>query len=113
MRMHLHPHKAKVADPVRVTVGGPGGESALELIDETDRTAVAEAALAGWLQADGFVGERQSTEGCTPALEFEVAGAEEYDWVSSHLDVAFPHVSRKVAEASLESTQVRTDQPPR
>ena len=56
MRMHLHPHKAKVADPVRVTVGGPGGESALELIDETDRTAVAEAALAGWLQADGFVG---------------------------------------------------------
>ncbi len=107
MRMHLHPHKAKVADPVRVTVGGPGGESALELIDETDRTAVAEAALAGWLQADGFVGERQSTEGCTLALEFEVAGAEEYDWVSSHLDVAFPHVSRKVAEASLESTQVR------
>ena len=60
MRMHLHPHKAKVADPVRVTVGGPGGESALELIDETDRTAVAEAALAGWLQADGFVGQYQS-----------------------------------------------------
>ncbi len=107
MRMHLHPHKAKVADPVRVTVGGPGGEPALELIDETDHTAVAEAALAGWLQADGFVGERQSAQGATLALEFEVAGAEEFAWVSGHLDVAFPHVSRKVAEASLESTQVR------
>ncbi|HTQ68816.1 MAG TPA: adenosylcobalamin-dependent ribonucleoside-diphosphate reductase [Solirubrobacteraceae bacterium] len=107
MRMHLHPHKAKVADPVRVTVGGPGGESALELIDETDRTAVSEAALAGWLQADGYVGERQSGRGPALTLEFEVAGAEEFAWVSDHLDVAFPHIPRKVREASLESTQVR------
>src|SRR5947208_309417 len=51
MRMHLHPHRAKAAAPAYVTAGSPfewDDESA-----EIDDTRVAEAALAGWLQADG------------------------------------------------------------
>ena len=107
MRMHLHPHKAKVADPVRVTVGGPGGESGLELIDETDRTAVAEAALAGWLQADGFVGQYESGTNRSLTIEFQVAGDDEFAWVSEHLDIAFPHIHRKVREADTETVRVR------
>ncbi|HTY95819.1 MAG TPA: hypothetical protein VMB91_02175, partial [Solirubrobacteraceae bacterium] len=107
MRMHLHPHKAKVADPVRVAVGGPGGESSLELIDEIDRTGVAEAALAGWLQADGFVGQYPTGTNRSLTIEFQVAGEEEFAWVSEHLDVAFPHLHRKVRDADTKSVHVR------
>ena len=56
MRMHLHPHRAKVSDPIRVGVGADGDEAVPAGLEEVDPVAVAEAALAGWLQADGFVG---------------------------------------------------------
>src|SRR5208282_778150 len=63
MRLHLHPHRAKVGHPVRVLASGgaqglsaAGGEVPLELVGEADRVAIAEAALAGWLQAGGLVG---------------------------------------------------------
>jgi ribonucleoside-diphosphate reductase alpha chain len=108
MRMHLHPRRAKVANPVRVAVGPGGGEVPLErIVDEGDRTAVAEAALAGWLQADGFVGAGHAGNDGPPTIEFQVAGAEEFAWVSGHLDVAFPHVKRVVLEADTNGSQVR------
>jgi ribonucleotide reductase alpha subunit len=107
MRMHLYPRRAKVADPVRVAVGPGGGEVHLEkMMEEGDRTAVAEAALAGWLQADGFVGSSEGENDGPVTLEFQVAGAEEFAWVSGHLDAAFPHVPRDVQEADAQSTQV-------
>jgi ribonucleoside-diphosphate reductase alpha chain len=66
MRMHLHPHRAKVnqvaavAQRALVAVGSAGtGLLSDEPSDGTETRAIAaaEAALAGWLQADGFVGQ--------------------------------------------------------
>jgi ribonucleoside-diphosphate reductase alpha chain len=107
MRMHLHPHRSKVADPVRVAVGAGSVDTAFELLDETDRVAVAEAALAGWLQADGFVGQYATGTNRSLTIEFQVANDDEFDWVSENLDVAFPEVHRKVREADTQETRVR------
>jgi ribonucleoside-diphosphate reductase alpha chain len=107
MRMHLHPHRSKVADPVRVAVGAGGTDTAFELLDETDRVAVAEAALAGWLQADGFVGQYASGTNRSLTLEFQVATDDEFDWIIENLDVAFPDVHRKVREADTQTVRVR------
>ena len=65
MRLHLHPHRARVAEVALVAAGGPApdeltGMDYLEAVDETTRVDRAEAALAGWLQADGFVGQYES-----------------------------------------------------
>jgi ribonucleoside-diphosphate reductase alpha chain len=106
MRMHLHPHRAKVSDPIRVAVGAGGGESALEELTEIDRVDVAEAALAGWLQADGFVGQYTGTNRSL-TIEFQVATDDEYDWVTSNLDVVFPDAHRKVREADTQHIRVR------
>jgi len=114
MRMHLHPHRAKVADPIRVYAGsaddGAGGDGenrALELIEEVDRRAVAEAALAGWLQADGFVGQYSTGTNRSLTIEFLLAGDAEFEWVSANLDIALPHVHRKVRQADTKHTRVR------
>jgi ribonucleoside-diphosphate reductase alpha chain len=105
MRMHLHTRRAKVVDPVRVAAGDIGDPG--EALEEVDRVAVAEAALAGWLQADGFVG--QYTEGTNRSLtvEFQVAGDDEFDWVMDNLDVALPEVHRKVRKADTQQVDVR------
>ncbi len=107
MRMHLHPHRSKVADPVRVAVGAGATDAAFELLDETDRVAVAEAALAGWLQADGFVGQYENGTNRSLTLEFQVATDDEFDWIVENLDIAFPDVHRKVREADTQTTRVR------
>jgi ribonucleoside-diphosphate reductase alpha chain len=107
MRMHLHPHRSKVADPVRVAVGAGGIGAAFELLDETDRVAVAEAALAGWLQADGFVGQYTTGTNRSLTIEFQVASDDEFDWIIENLDIAFPEVHRKVREADTQKTRVR------
>ncbi len=108
MRMHLHPHRAKVSDPIRVAVGMGSYEGSLleDLVEEVDRVALSEAALAGWLQADGFVGQYTGTNRSL-TIEFQVATDEEYEWVMGHLDVAFPDVHRKVREADTQYIRVR------
>ncbi len=107
MRMHLHPHRCKIADPVRVAVGTGGVDELLPLLDETDRVAVAEAALAGWLQADGFVGQYDTGTNRSLTIEFQVASHDEFDWITENLDIAFPDVHRKVREADTQITRVR------
>ncbi len=107
MRMHLHPHRCKVADPVQVAVGAHGVDAAFELLDETDRVAVAEAALAGWLQADGFVGQYATGTNRSLTIEFQVASDDEFDWIIENLDTAFPDVHRKVRDADTKTTRVR------
>ncbi len=107
MRMHLHPHRCKVADPVRVAVGASSIDEAFELLGETDRVAVAEAALAGWLQADGFVGQYATGTNRSLTIEFQVASDDEFDWITENLDIAFPGVHRKVREADTQETRVR------
>ncbi|HEV2924379.1 MAG TPA: vitamin B12-dependent ribonucleotide reductase [Solirubrobacteraceae bacterium] len=111
MRLHLHPHRAKVTDPIRVAVGASGVEAAnveaLELLNDYDRVAVAEAALAGWLQADGFVGQYTTGTNRSLTIEFQVASDDEFDWIIENLDIVFPDVHHKVREADTKETRVR------
>ncbi len=107
MRMHLHPHRSRVVDPVRVAVGAGSVDATFELLDETDRVAVAEAALAGWLQADGFVGQYATGTNRSLTIEFQVANDDEFNWVNENLDIAFPAVHRQVREADTKEIRVR------
>ena len=108
MRMHIHPHRAKVAAPALVPAGAgslpddPLGDE----LGEVDREAVAEAALAGWLQADGFVGKYDHGTNRSLTIEFQVANDEEYAWVIENLDLAMPHVHRHVREVELQDTSL-------
>jgi adenosylcobalamin-dependent ribonucleoside-diphosphate reductase len=105
MRLHLHPHRAKVAERVLVTAGDSGlpeeGEG-LFVTDGQHRVAAAEAALAGWLQADGFVGQYSSGTNRSLTIEFQVANVEEFDWVMENLDLALPHLHRHVSEVETQ-----------
>jgi len=108
MRLHLHPHRAKVNDPVRVAVGVAGGdEEWREALGDIDAVEVAEAALAGWLQADGFVGQYRHGTNRSLTIEFLVSGEQEEQWVQELLDVALPDVHRHVRDADTESVPVR------
>jgi ribonucleoside-diphosphate reductase alpha chain len=108
MRMHLHPHRAKAAAPALVAAGGDGlPDAPAEAAEVTDRVAVAEAALAGWLQADGFVGQYAHGTNRSLTAEFQVADDEEHAWVMSNLDVALPGVHRKVRDADTKELHVR------
>jgi ribonucleoside-diphosphate reductase alpha chain len=104
MRLHLHPHRAKVAEPALVAAGGPAANRVDDPLDlfapNTDRrVAVAEAALAGWLQADGFVG-RYATASYT--IEFQVANDDEFAWVMENLDLALPDIHRHVRDVETK-----------
>src|SRR5881398_503628 len=81
MRLHLHPHRAKVRESALVLAGGASSEDASDFaIDGQRPVAAAEAALAGWLQADGFVGQYDEGTNRSLTIEFQVATDEEYDW---------------------------------
>ncbi|HEY2656410.1 MAG TPA: LAGLIDADG family homing endonuclease, partial [Solirubrobacteraceae bacterium] len=107
MRLHLHPHRAKVAAPALVPVGGASAVADEPMPIGADSVAVSEAALAGWLQADGFVGQYVDGTNRSLTIEFLVADDDEYDWVTSHLDVVFPDLHRKVREADTKDVRVR------
>ena len=107
MRMHLHPHRAKVSDPIRVAVGaGDEARRPLRSSREVDRVEVAEAALAGWLQADGFVGQYTGTNRSL-TIEFQVANDDEYDWVTRTWTLSFPRSTARFARLTLEQVRVR------
>ncbi|HEX9694825.1 MAG TPA: LAGLIDADG family homing endonuclease [Actinomycetota bacterium] len=78
MRMHLHPHRGTTQPPAAT------------------EAEVSEAALAGWLQADGFVGQYETGTNRSLTIEFFIANADEEVWVKEHLDVVFPNAHRKV-----------------
>ena len=112
MRLHLHPHRARVADRALVAAGGPApaeldGADQVQVLDEATRVDRAEAALAGWLQADGFVGQYESGTNTSLTIEFQVAGDDEYAWVMENLEVALPGVHRKVRVADTQEVEVR------
>ncbi len=110
MRMHLHPHRARAAARALVPagVGAPAGElSELASVDHETRVLRAEAALAGWLQADGFVGQYDRGTNRSLTIEFQVANDDEYQWVMDNLDVALPHVHVKVRDAATKETRVQ------
>ena len=79
--------------PARLVAVGSGGSTGLltdEPMGEVDATnlARAEAALAGWLQADGFVGQYDHGTNKSLTIEFQVANDDEYQWVMDNLEVA-------------------------
>ncbi|RLG20116.1 ribonucleoside-diphosphate reductase, partial [Candidatus Micrarchaeota archaeon] len=70
---------------------------------------VAEAALAGWLQTDGFVGKYEQGTNRSLTIEFITANDEEHEWVSSNLRIVFPthHAKVREVEAKDKSLKVR------
>jgi ribonucleoside-diphosphate reductase alpha chain len=104
MRMHLHPHRAKVDQRALVVAG------AKQWSDDgvaVDAVKASEAALAGWLQADGFVGRHDHGTNRSPTIEFLVANDEERAWIERHLDVALHDVHRHVRDAGTLHAPVR------
>src|SRR5215211_4252243 len=107
MRMHLHPHRAAVGAPTRVLAGGFG---LVELDDApepaSDPIAVAEAALAGWLQADGFAGQYENGTNRSLTIEFQVADDDECLWVLDNLHVALPGVNFHVRDVPAQDERL-------
>jgi ribonucleoside-diphosphate reductase alpha chain len=73
---------------------------------EISSQAIAEAALAGWLQSDGFVGQYEGTNRSLTIEAMTVTNAE-LDWVSAALDQVFPGVHRH--ERRVETQDTRLD----
>ncbi|WP_214406538.1 vitamin B12-dependent ribonucleotide reductase [Pseudonocardia lacus] len=64
------------------------GESVIEV------KGLAEAALAGWLQSDGFVGQYESGTNRSLTIEAMTVTDAEREWVTSMLEDVFPGVHR-------------------
>ena len=62
-----------------------------------------EAALAGWLQSDGFVGQYQSGTNRSLTLEFETANNEEYDFVLGKIGKVFQNAHYNVTPVKVKS----------
>ncbi|MDQ4144550.1 MAG: vitamin B12-dependent ribonucleotide reductase [Actinomycetota bacterium] len=60
---------------------------------EIEVKEIYEAALAGWLQSDGFVGQYKGTNRSL-TLEFMTVNEAELAWIHEALDVVFPDVHR-------------------
>ncbi|MFC5999017.1 vitamin B12-dependent ribonucleotide reductase [Quadrisphaera sp. GCM10027208] len=78
---------------------------------EITRRDVAEAALAGWLQSDGFVGRYEGTNRSLTIEAMTVTDAEKA-WVTDALDVVFPNVHRherrvETKDATLDCRRTR------
>ena len=79
---------------------------------EIDLVEVAEAALVGWLQSDGSVGQDAGTGSLT--IEAITVNEDEHAWVSEALDRVFPTVPRHeriqvTHDEGLECRRVRLD----
>jgi len=69
--------------------------------------AVAEAALAGWLQADGFVGQYQQGTNQSLTVEFMTVDEQEHAWVMGHLQQAFPGHHYHVSDVETKDPTLR------
>ncbi|HUY97772.1 MAG TPA: vitamin B12-dependent ribonucleotide reductase [Verrucomicrobiae bacterium] len=106
MRLRLHPHRARVAAPALVGVSSGGhGRDIVRWLDtageaaDSDNRQVSAAAVAGWLQADGVADLCERATDRLLAIDLHVADANEFDWVSRHLDTVLPGVHRSVRAA--------------
>jgi ribonucleoside-diphosphate reductase alpha chain len=68
---------------------------------EIDRQEIAEAALAGWLQSDGFVGQYAGTN-ASLTIEAMTATEAEQAWVTAALDRVFPETHRHERRVETE-----------
>ncbi|MDG4792368.1 vitamin B12-dependent ribonucleotide reductase [Micromonospora sp. WMMD1082] len=73
---------------------------------ELDLREIREAALAGWLQSDGFVG--QYAEGTNRSLTIEAmtVNDDELDWVTTTLDEIFPGAHRHESAVATQSDEL-------
>ncbi len=69
---------------------------------EITASEISEAALAGWLQGDGFVGQYDHGPNRSLTIELITVTEAEHDWVLGHLDVVLPDVHRKVRTIALD-----------
>ena len=108
MRMHLHPHRAKVGERTLALAGGLDHMQPFHDVSEpaADPVAVAEAALAGWLQADGFVGQYSHGTNRSLTIEFQVATDDECLWVLDNLRIALPDVHHHVRDVPSQSDEL-------
>jgi ribonucleoside-diphosphate reductase alpha chain len=74
---------------------------------EIDSDEVAEAALAGWLQSDGFVGQYASGTNRSLTIEAMTVTDAELAWITSALDRVLPDAHRH--ERSVETQDPRLD----
>lgn len=86
MKMRVYPHQSFPA----------------QTSDKTDKNEIAEAALAGWLQADGFVGQYHSGTNQSLTLEFMTVNEEEFNWVMQNIQICFPETHYKVREVETQ-----------
>src|SRR6266704_987645 len=123
MRLHLYPHRASNDDVVgrlahaldssELQREAHGGVATLTRTATETREA-AEAALAGWLQADGLVGQYGNGTNTSLTIEFMTVNEDEYDWVQRQLQVVFPDVYQHVrtfetADQGMVGRRIRLD----
>jgi ribonucleotide reductase alpha subunit len=72
---------------------------------EIRRHDIAEAALAGWLQSDGFVGQYEGTNRSLTIEAMTVTDAE-LDWVTDALEQVFPGVHRHGRSVKTQDTRL-------
>jgi adenosylcobalamin-dependent ribonucleoside-diphosphate reductase len=118
MRLHLYPHRGSADDLVGPLVASTerqaeaGGGTATMVRTEPATKEASEAALAGWLQADGFVGQYATGTNTSLTIEFQTVTEEEHAWVQRHLQVVFPGVHQhvrtfKTADPTLTGRRIR------
>ena len=122
MRLHLYPHReiSERLDNSSLFSGTNryseiGGETLTRTISiagvGSSSLEISKAALAGWLQADGFVGQYHTGTNNSLTIEFVAVTEEERQWIESHLNVVFPNVHRKIritkTKAGTPITRVR------
>jgi ribonucleoside-diphosphate reductase alpha chain len=72
---------------------------------EINRYDIAEAALAGWLQSDGFVGQYEGTNRSLTIEAMTVTDAE-LAWVTETLNLLFPGVHRHERQVSTQDERL-------
>lgn len=77
-----------------------------ECVSIASDLGVSEAALAGWLQTDGFVGQYQAGTNTSLTIELITINDDERAWVESHVDRVFPGVHRHVSKETVEDQSV-------
>lgn len=66
----------------------------------SDKRDTSEAALAGWLFTDGFVGQYDIGTNKSLTVEFETVNDDEFKWVTSHLRTVFPDIDPNIIDES-------------
>ena len=73
---------------------------------EVDTHAIAEAALAGWLQSDGFVGQYAAGTNRSLTVEAMTVTDAELNWVGGLLAQVFPNVHQHERRVEAQSTEL-------